>query len=305
MFRLWKLAISSLLSTQLMAGEVCPPLATQPSDAELYQALDLQPQPARAMLYQVRKGRLNSLLFGTTHLGPPLIKQASPRVILALLKSKTLVVEAIPDQQSAQQWYALSTAAEPLPLARELGPQLYKKYLRLAAHVKVPPTRAAQLKPWAAMLAIGSPPNRDLGIDQQLLQHARRARLKIKPLQSLGEIAQALNSLKLDDQVTMLRDTICQSDTLPRYMSQLARLYASGEPKLIKIYNRWGRENDPVFARFTQTMVNDRNKAFLATLLRHLEKGEVFISVGAEHLVGEHGLIALLQAEGYQVTRQP
>lgn len=53
---------------------------------------------------------------------------------------------------------------------------------------------------------------------------------------------------------------------------------------------------------FQDIMVTSRNKAWVPVLLPILQKGRAVIVVGAAHLGGPQGLIALLRAAGYQVV---
>lgn len=50
-----------------------------------------------------------------------------------------------------------------------------------------------------------------------------------------------------------------------------------------------------------EAMVDDRNKRWIPKLKETMERGTTFIAVGALHLPGENGLLALLQKEGYKV----
>ncbi len=50
-------------------------------------------------------------------------------------------------------------------------------------------------------------------------------------------------------------------------------------------------------------LVDERNQRFARALGKHLGEGAAMIVVGAFHLPGQAGLIALLQAEGYRVER--
>jgi uncharacterized protein YbaP (TraB family) len=50
-----------------------------------------------------------------------------------------------------------------------------------------------------------------------------------------------------------------------------------------------------------EVLLDERNQAWVPKLAPELNKGGLFIAVGALHLPGEQGLIALLQAEGYKL----
>jgi uncharacterized protein YbaP (TraB family) len=53
----------------------------------------------------------------------------------------------------------------------------------------------------------------------------------------------------------------------------------------------------------TRRLLADRNDVMAARAAPLLAKGGVFVAVGALHLSGKRGLIALLRAQGYQVTK--
>ena len=58
-------------------------------------------------------------------------------------------------------------------------------------------------------------------------------------------------------------------------------------------------------ARTDAYLLAERNETFLAAALPELEKGSLFIAIGAFHLPRDTGMIALLRREGYTVTRIP
>jgi uncharacterized protein YbaP (TraB family) len=60
---------------------------------------------------------------------------------------------------------------------------------------------------------------------------------------------------------------------------------------------------DPVFTRYG---IDERSALFHQRITRHLqEKGAIFVAVGALHLYGERGLLALFKADGYTVNWVP
>lgn len=73
------------------------------------------------------------------------------------------------------------------------------------------------------------------------------------------------------------------------------------------IVDRWraslGDADPHEVETYRRTMIDERNVAWLPRLRRYLDEGQAVILVGAMHLPGQRGLIALLQAEGYRVER--
>ena len=52
-----------------------------------------------------------------------------------------------------------------------------------------------------------------------------------------------------------------------------------------------------------ELLYSSRNRDWLPKLQAHLARGRAFVAVGAAHFPGEGGLIELLRAEGYVLTR--
>lgn len=50
-------------------------------------------------------------------------------------------------------------------------------------------------------------------------------------------------------------------------------------------------------------LIHERNARMLKRLLPILSEGRAFVAVGALHLPGDDGLIALLRTSGYSLTR--
>ena len=87
-------------------------------------------------------------------------------------------------------------------------------------------------------------------------------------------------------------------------------LYETGRIALIEIFSDWMAERhmpdlklDEVNDRLMADLLDGRNAAWLPRLLPVVAEGNAFVAVGALHLVGESGLIAALEREGYTATR--
>lgn len=111
----------------------------------------------------------------------------------------------------------------------------------------------------------------------------------------LGMLADLMG---LDD----LRDLLADDGTARAQLDTLIAAYRAGDfARLSAIVL------DPVEAAAhperMRRMFDDRNRAWLATLVPRLRRGKLFVAVGVGHFAGAAGLLALLRAEGFTVRR--
>jgi uncharacterized protein YbaP (TraB family) len=59
----------------------------------------------------------------------------------------------------------------------------------------------------------------------------------------------------------------------------------------------------PHFAQLTRYLVEGRSALMAHRLFLPLREGRVFVAVGALHLYGSKGLLALIRAQGYSIHR--
>lgn len=64
-----------------------------------------------------------------------------------------------------------------------------------------------------------------------------------------------------------------------------------------------GTDDDEGYAAFEEAMVKARNRTMMERAVPILAEGGAFIAVGALHLPGPQGLVALLRRAGYRVTK--
>jgi uncharacterized protein YbaP (TraB family) len=53
----------------------------------------------------------------------------------------------------------------------------------------------------------------------------------------------------------------------------------------------------------TKRVVHDRSVVMAFRMQRELRRGAAFVALGALHLYGDKGVLALLEADGYRSTR--
>jgi len=66
-----------------------------------------------------------------------------------------------------------------------------------------------------------------------------------------------------------------------------------------------GPEGPALYTRMSDYLLDERNADFISAGRPALSSGGLFMAVGNFHIPGERGLVALLRAEGFEVTRIP
>ena len=181
----------------------------------------------------------------------------------------------------------------------------------------IAPQIAERLQPWMQISLVTFPPCQIKAVAEgaEMLDVvlARRAVELGIPEIGLEEAIAALEGLSRmsrEDQTKLLisagRAAAFEEDL---YRTNLV-LYEAGHVALIEVFGDWIAERqmpdlklEEVNDRLMADLLDGRNAAWLPTLLPVVAEGNAFIAVGALHLVGENGLIAALQREGYAATR--
>jgi uncharacterized protein YbaP (TraB family) len=104
-------------------------------------------------------------------------------------------------------------------------------------------------------------------------------------------------------QRAMLAAVVRESERVRQDPARLQRIWLAGDAAAIEASTREGFLADPALREALLTARNRRWAAALSTALT--ERPRPLIAVGAAHLVGAEGLVALLEAKGYRLRRIP
>jgi uncharacterized protein len=272
-------------------------------------ALAHTPPPfVEGLLWRIAKrGVPDSYAFGTIHIADPRVGITKP-VADALVRSRTLALELI-DGVVDDRVFDL----EQLPEGRRLQPLIgdadYARVRVELAAQDVPERVIERMKPWAAMMKVGRAPvrNGETSLDQQLLSAARARGLKIVPLELVDEQIAAFDAVPLETQVALLKHVLADRPALETGieptirawlrgdLARLARLEAGSHDQFSDMYRH--------YKLLTKHIIHDRNIVMHHRLFMPLRSGRVFVAVGALHLHGEKGLLALIARDGYRITR--
>jgi uncharacterized protein YbaP (TraB family) len=141
----------------------------------------------------------------------------------------------------------------------------------------------------------------ELGLEQYLLRKSRAAGKEIIGLETLAMQIGIFDALPPPSQQAMLEQTLKEIDEAETSMTEMAAAWRDG--RLDALSEGLLADFDD-FPGLYQTLVENRNAAWVKTLERRLADGRRYlVVVGALHLVGRDSVIDMLRARGHEVVR--
>ena len=280
-------------------AEQCEPLLEAP-------ATSAEIPYAKGLLWRISKGGRASYLFGTMHVSDPEVTALPAPVAEAFDQSEQFVMEALPEPEQLLQMYGMMFFADGDQLSNHVAAPIFERATAILGAYQLPPEAVARMKPWAAFLTMSYPPEQaraaDQALDLVLLARAKQNGAEVAGLESLTEQADLFDQFTLPEQVRLLTDTVCHYEFARREFATLKSLYLQQDLGALYRYSqRYTAAGEPLYKRLMQALLVDRNSRMAERMRPMLEQGGAFIAIGALHLAGEEGVLALLAKQGYQL----
>jgi uncharacterized protein YbaP (TraB family) len=246
-----------------------------------------------------------SWLFGTLHSDDPRVTDLPAAVRRRFDASDAVVLELVPDARSARASAEAMMLAPGRRLSELLPAELFRRTRAALGRHGVPARSAERLKPWAAVVMLSVPRARSGAVLDVVLY--RRALAGGKPVQGLETVDEqfaAFDALSLDEQITLLEDTLAARERFSALFAALIGAYLARDlAGLHRLGERLLAADEALDAALREALIGRRNERMLERLRAMLAEGGRFVAVGALHLPGEEGLLARLDALGYRVDR--
>ena len=298
--------------------------AMKTDDPEAYRALlreAAQMKNGKGVFWRIEaKGRDTppSYLLGTIHFADPRVHDFSPQLLAALGGARAVAVESVealegPMADAAPEVAKMVQLPEGKTLKEVLPPEVTAD-VRTALSSRLMAFEAVErMKPWMLMQLLSYPPceiaalimKRPI-VDQDIAGRAKAAGTPLISLETLKEQFGSLDAVPMDAQIEMLRGSAEMTDKIADIHATFIELYRKGDIGMVEAIGRTVMGDDidmDAYRVFMEKLVDERNKRMRDRALPELEKGGLFIAVGALHLPGEGGLITLFRDAGYTVTR--
>jgi hypothetical protein len=144
-------------------------------------------------------------------------------------------------------------------------------------------------------------------LDEILVLDARSRRLNVIGLELPEEQVAALDTIPVASQVALVQWMLAHRAELPANHEKAVEAWLARDlARLAALAAAPGRADPamaPHFEELARHVVVNRSVQFAHRLFLPLRGGGVFVAVGALHLHGPEGLLALIRAQGYRVRR--
>ncbi|MDH5180558.1 MAG: TraB/GumN family protein [Gammaproteobacteria bacterium] len=260
----------------------------------------------QGIVWQIsRSGLKPSYLMGTMHSDDERIVKLSDKAEVVFKKADSFTAEMKLDFPTMQAMSSLMFFNDGQDLEKVIGAKRYQICVGYLVEHGLPETMIRSMKPWAVSATLSMPkPKTGLVLDMWLYQRAESDGKRIYGLETPVEQASVFEAFTLQQQISMLDDTLRYYHELPVMLEEMIGHYLRGDlTGLERVGDKYMQQGDPKLAQeMMQRAITDRNHRMVKRMQPRLLEGNSFIAVGALHLPGEEGILRLLEKQGYTVT---
>jgi len=250
-----------------------------------------------------------SYVFGTIHIADPRVLDLPDPVTRALARSRRYYMESFQGEREALRFFEAGQFDDGRRLEPLIGAERYARVAAMLRERRVPDEVIARLKPWAVLANLTVTPEdyEKVTLDQKLVELARGRKLRVLGLEGIEEQISVFDRIPLDTQVGLLRHAIEHRDELAAMIEPTIQAWMKRDLAGIHRAGYRAAERYPEVAEhyriLHRSVVENRSVVMAHRLLMPLREGGAFIAVGANHLYGGEGMLALIEKQGYRVER--
>ena len=259
---------------------------------------------SNAVLWKISKtGQPPSYVFGTIHVSDPEITRLPENVRKTLLNAKIFTMEALPDDEQQLQFSQMMFFNDGTTLRDFVDQSMFERIAEILANYQFTTEMVLFLKPWAAFLIMNYPVDGGIPLDMQLLNTAEENGAQITALETLEEQGEIFGDMALESQLRLLLDTVCHYEMLEDDFEVMKSYYLKRDMHGLYVYsNQYTISNEALYLELVKRLLTDRNHRMVDRMQDVLRRGNAFIAIGAMHLPGSEGVLALLEVMGYKIT---
>ena len=270
-----------------------------------------------------KDGEVLGHILGTIHMNDEKVTKLNKKVMDIFDNSVGYSIEAFPSSHLWNPYHGFENIKkkrmfEDKTLADVAGEKTANDVFQILTKNGVNKEYATKIKPWAAMFSIAAK-SKHSGpiIDHKLLDLASIQEKEIYQIESPEELLAAFYAMPMESQVELLKSKIKHFPKIQETLDDMVDAYMEEDLQgLMDASTSFVDKNDYQKNKHLQVylkhsvyirnivMAHYMNLPFLYGLDRYKGQGGTFVCVGALHLLGEKGVLSLLEKQyGFEIKR--
>jgi uncharacterized protein len=190
-------------------------------------------------------------------------------------------------------------------LKNHVDPRTYDYLRRVFALLKVPEEKFSRYRPWLLVLLLDSPGmqdfSHDLGVDEFITNRARANGKTIVGLESADEHSSVFSGLTERQSEALLLVSFIPTGNTAGDRDRILSAWLRGDVETLARSTHAAYADFPAFG---DRLLGMRNRRWVPKLEGYLKSGQTyFVVVGAAHLGGGDGLLAMLRARNFKLEQ--
>jgi len=263
-------------------------------------------------LWSIETANNTIFLLGSLHISPADIYPLPEVIERAYEKCSKIIfeadIEAVNDPSFHTKVMTLAVYPKGDNLENNISAQTFNLLKKRTDAAGIPIQQLSRLKPFFCGLSLASIEflklgfNPAYGIDMYFFNKAKEDGKEMLKFETLEFQLSLMTQMTRKQEEMMLRQTLKDLEVIEKDAANLVKYWENGDVKKLDSFITASLKDFPeIYDRWFVS----RNKRWLAEIKKLIGKNEnVFIVVGAGHLVGRDGLVELLGKQNYNIRQR-
>lgn len=262
----------------------------------------------QSLLWRIeRDGVAPSHLLGTMHSDDRRVLTLPTKTERAFREAEHLAIELKLEAATLVAVQQLMRLPPGPRLPELLGEPLWQRTQKALAQRSLPAQAMVAFQPWAIALTLSMPPASGPVLDYQLAERAAARGLAVSGLEQPEEQLDLFTRMTPAQQRQFLDDTLqmIEQGRMTEFFERMTERYVAGDmPGLLALVEQMNAlgGDEQLTEQLMHELIDVRNRRMAERMQPLLAEGGAFVAIGAMHLPGEQGVLALLVEQGWRVA---
>ena len=255
----------------------------------------------------IKDGDRVGYLLGTIHSEDPRVLDFTQNFLDQLASNQVFAMEMVPDLPTLTRLTEYMQYQDGTTLESRVGTERFIKIRNTLSKYQVPPDWIAKMKIWATVMTLSvPPPETGFFMDFSLSLRASGFGMRVVGLETLEDQLSFLEDMPVEQQLDLLDQALLEYDEVKEVHDRMVDKYLKGDLQGLQAVAEDQLDQLDSLAKnyFIDQGIVARNFRMLKSVLPLLNESSVFVAVGALHLPGDSGLIALLRKNGFELQAE-